>query len=383
MPAAQWPEPVAVVARLLDAPHSFGFFQAVRLLEQWFAREEGLTRTQMLGTRLAFRNSLSMAFPASEIESLRVTWRGLKALAEGDAPLDDGGIGSGTEREVRSDSESRPKRRIERIERIDITPAFMGLLGAGGALPSYYTELLATRETYHRDGAARAFMDIFLHRAVALFYQAWRKHRLPLQYEADRRNQYLPLMLSVAGIGHRGLRDPLRAAEGGVADEVLAHFAGALQRRPVSARTVQQLLAYYFRVPVEIEQFIGRWFTLPSTNQSVLGMGNAVLGRSAVVGERVWQRDLRLRLTLGPLTGARLKRFLPGGPGALALRELLGLLSGPTLEYEVRLALRGEDIRGARLDAADGPRLGWDSFLATQPQTGTRTDPGYDLLALA
>jgi type VI secretion system protein ImpH len=360
MPAAQWPVPVAVVERLLDAPHGFGFFQAVRLLEQWFAREEGLSRSQLLATRLAFRNSLSMSFPASEIESLRAVWREVKALAEADEP------------------EAR-----RRIERIELTPAFMGLLGAGGALPSYYTEMLATRETYHRDGAARAFMDIFLHRAVALFYQAWRKHRLPLQYEADRRNQYLPLMLSVAGIGHRGLRDRLRAADGGVADEALAHFAGALQRRPVSARTLQQLLAYYFRVPVKIEQFIGRWFALPRGNQSVVGFANAVLGRSAVVGERVWQRDLRLRLTLGPLTGVRFKRFLPGGAGELALRELLGLLSGPTLEYEVRLELRAEDIRGARLDPADGPRLGWDSFLATQTQIGTRNDPGYDLLALA
>lgn len=360
MPAAQWPEPVAVVERLLDAPHGFGFFQAVRLLEQWFAREEGLSRTQVLSARLAFRNSLSMSFPASEIESLRAVWREVKTLTEADEPA--------------------ARRRIERIE---LTPAFMGLLGAGGTLPSYYTETLAARETYHRDGAARAFMDIFLHRAVALFYQAWRKHRLPLQYEADRRHQYLPLMLSVAGIGHRGLRDRLRAAEGGVSDEALAHFAGALQRRPVSARTLQQLLAYYFRVPVKLEQFVGRWFALPRGNQSVVGLANAVLGRSAVVGERVWQRDLRLRLTLGPLTGARFKRFLPGGAGELALRELLGLLSGPTLEYEVRLELRGEDIRGASLNPADGPRLGWDSFLATQAQTGTRSDPGYDLLALA
>jgi type VI secretion system protein ImpH len=356
-------KPVALIEQLIEQPHGFGFFQALNLLERWFAREQGQSRAQMLSTRVAFRNSLSMAFPASEIESLRVVWRELKEAETASAPP--------------------PVRAIEQLERIELTPAFMGLLGAGGALPSHYTETLAGRETYQRDGAARAFMDIFLHRALALFYQAWRKHRLALQFEADRRNQFLPLVLAVAGIGHHSLRERLHARQAGVADDALAHFAGSLQRRPVSAHTIERVLAYYFRIGVKLEQFVGRWFQLPKSNQSTVGLSNMTLGRDMVVGERVWQRDLRLRLTLGPLSRERFQRFLPGGAGALALRELLGLLSGPTLEYEVRLELLAKDVSGTVLGAADAPRLGWDSFLVTQPQTGSRTDAGYDLLALA
>jgi type VI secretion system protein ImpH len=364
MSAAQWPAPVAVVQRLLDEPHGFEFFQAVRLLENWWAREEGLTRAQVLATRLSFRNSLSLSFPASEIETLRAQWQQLKDHVEG---ADDA---------APAPTEKPP-------QRVEITQAFMSLLGAGGALPTYYTEAIALRDSARHGNAARAFLDIFLHRAVALFYEAWRKHRLWMQFEADRKHTFLPLMLSIAGIGHRSLRERLHAPEGGVADDALAHFAGALQGRPLSAHTLQQLLAYYFRVPVKLEQFVGRWFALPKSNQSVVGLANMQLGRELVVGERVWQRDLRLRLTFGPLSGERFKRFLPGGQAALALRELLGLLSGPTLEYEVRLALKAEDVRGTELTATTAPRLGWDSFLVTAPQTKTRTDAGYDLLALA
>jgi type VI secretion system protein ImpH len=169
-----------------------------------------------------------------------------------------------------------------------------------------------------------------------------------------------------------------------VADDTLAYFSGVLQQRPVSAGMVRQMLADYFRVPVAVDQFVGRWFTLPPGSATSLGLANAVLDSNAVVGERVWQRDLRMRLTLGPMAREQFHRFLPGGKAALALRELLTLLTGVSLEYEVRLALRADEVNGMRLDADGvGAHLGWDSFLVTQPQPRDRHDAGYDIHALA
>ena len=112
-------------------------------------------------------------------------------------------------------------------------------------------------------------------------------------------------------------------------------------------------------------------------------LSNGQLGGTALAGERVWQRDQRMRLTLGPMSREKLRRFLPGGPGALALRELLGLLTGVSLEYEIRLALRAEDVQGVRLAGDTSPRLGWDGFLVTRAAAHDRSDAGYDLHALA
>ncbi len=369
MPTTQRRQPLAVVEQLLDQPHRFEFMQAVRLLERWFMQQEQLGSAEVLQQRLRFRNSLSLSFAPSEIAQLEVRPRPEPAAesrrdADTANPAEAGTTGA--------------------IERLELTPAFMGLLGLNGALPMFYTEQFQQREQYQRDTAGRAFLDIFQHRAVALFYQAWRKHRLPLQYEQNRRQHFLPMMLSIAGVGQGALQDRLKAGEGGVADDALAYYAGALQQRPVSASTMARVLQHYFRVPVKLEQFVGRWFALGTSSQTSLGLGNAQLGQSALVGERVWQRDLRLRLSLGPMPADRFSRFLPGGPGERALRELLTLFTGVSLEYEVRLTLAAASVHPARLvDDDQAPRLGWDAFLITRPADTDRSDAGYELHALA
>jgi type VI secretion system protein ImpH len=347
------PQPTSAITRLLAEPQRFGFFQAVRLLERWFEQQEGLAHGEALAQRLQFRNSMSLSFPASEIAELV-----LKAAAPGS-------------------SDAAP------VQQVEIVPAFISLLGAGGTLPIYYTELFAQRELYKKDTAARAFLDIFLHRAVVLFYQSWCKHRLALRFESDRRNSFAPMVLSLAGLGSPALRNRLRAGEGGVSDTSLAYFAGVLRQRPVSAIVIRRVLAQYFKVPVRLDSFVGRWFTLPRDNQTTLGLANGALGGGAVMGERVWQRDLRLRLTIGPMVRAKYRRFLPGGPAELALRELLTLMTGVTLEYEVRLTLRAADVQQARFDTEHGPRLGWDGFLTTRPADRDRSDAGYDIHAMA
>lgn len=364
---------VAVIDQLFAQPHSFEFFQAVRLLEAWFVRHEGLTPNEVMAQRLSFRNSLSMSFPPSEIAQLETLWRDQPDLPDRQrATLDD----------IACSSVQAPRRLIPgQVNRLEITPAFMSLLGAGGTLPTFYTELFVRREQLHRDSSARAFLDIFLHRSVVLFYQAWRKHRLAIRYESDRRNQFLPQVLSLVGMGQKSLRHRLQPEQGGVSDEMIAFFSGLFQQRSVSATALKQVLSFYFRVPVKVTQFVGRWFKLPAEHQTRLGLGNAQLGSTALSGERVWQRDLRVGLTIGPLSMERYRRFLPGGSAAMALKQLVTQLTGVSLEYEVRLQLKAADVQQVRLGGEHGPRLGWETYLVSGPVTQDRSDAGYDLHA--
>ncbi|HEY0822021.1 MAG TPA: type VI secretion system baseplate subunit TssG [Rhizobacter sp.] len=356
MPTPQRRDSPGLIDQLFEDPHRFEFFQAVRLLERTLSRRYG-ENADLLPGQLRFRNSSSLAFPSSEIESLKVRWKQVE-----DGP------GTG-QRE---------------IDHIEITPAFMGLLGVSGALPYVYTEQIAQRELYQKDFAARSFLDLFSHRVVALFYKAWKKSRLQLQYEVDRRNRFAPMVLALAGLGQTSLNDRLRPQAGGVNDEGLAFFAGALQQRTLSARQLQQMLSRYLKVPVRIEQFRGRWYTLPPEARTVLGLSGGQLGRNALSGERVWQRDLRVGVVLGPLDQRMFRRFLPGAPGATALRELLTLLSGVSLEYEINIVLRAESVQSSALASNRSPlagRLGWDTYLQTRPSQTDRSDVRYDIHA--
>lgn len=347
-----------VAQQLLQEPQRFGFFQAMRLLEHLFSRAPGSGKAPL--DRLRFRNSLSLSFPACEIEAM-------------EAYSEDG---------IRLEKAAAIEHAVatETVGSVQLTPAFSGFTGVSGVLPLHYTELLAHRETYERDRAPRAFLDIFLNRIGLLHYAAWKKHQLGIQYELDRREQFLPLILSLAGMGMDSLRDRMVDGEGDVFDQAVAHYAGGIRQHPVSAAFLQRILGDYFGTSVRVEQFVGAWYPVPEKARTRLGVGNASLGSTALAGDRLWQRDLRMRLWVGPLDKARFDAFLPGGSGARALAKWLTLLTGVCLEYEVRLTLRADDVEG--MDLAGGARLGWDTYLLSRPETAPRSDTTYTIHTL-
>jgi type VI secretion system protein ImpH len=352
----------SVIQRLLATPYRFQFFQAIRIIELWF-KQRGVSSEQVLSNHIRFANRVSLGYPPGEIESLTVY-----PSEPGAAPVD-------AELALLS----------EAFQHLSLTPTFMGFLGGNGTLPNHYTERVAAHQALEKDEGPRAFLDIFSNRAVALFYRAWRKYRLELHYDqANGKDGFLPLLMSLAGLGQGSLHDRLRNDGEGVLDESIGRLAAAVRQRPTSAALLQRVLSEYFAVPIALEQFVGMWYHVPREHQTQLGSTNAVLGTTAMVGARVWQRDLRVRLRIGPLARADFEQFLPRAKAALALQKILTLFTGVCLEYEVQLILRASDISQARLDdGGSGGRLGWDLFLTSKPELKDRMDVCYDIHAVA
>jgi type VI secretion system protein ImpH len=325
-----------LIARLLAEPQRFDFVQAVRLLLLALG-ERGIPEGRALARHLRFANSLALAFPPSQVEA---------AATESDG--------------------------------YRLTPSFMGLLGAHGALPLHVTErilaLSMDKESEEDGQAARAFLDMFSTRMLALWYRAWQKYRVE-HLVAGPRDAFLPLLLALAGVPSGDV-----FARDGVPDTALAAFAGLLRRRPVSAAVLGRVLSSHFGVAVRVQEGVGHWDPLAPGEQSVLG-ANALLGRRALLGQRSWRPDLRVRVRIGPLDRARYDHFLPGAAGARALRTLLRLFAVPTLAYDVVLVLRRADLGPVQLEAA-GRLLGLDSYLLSAPATADRADLRYELRPL-
>jgi len=364
-----------VIERLLAEPQRFEFFQAVRLLLLWL-EERGVPPQQALDGHLRFANSLSLRFPPSQVEAL--------ALVH-DKPA--------------HPAIARPQFRL--------TPSFMGLLGAHGTLPIHYTERIQAWIASEQDEAPRAFLDMLSNRMLALFYGAWKKYRVE-HMVAGPSDRFLPLLLALAGFPSGALAGASpgslagtaagampggtagaaagapagAAALAGIGSEVLALYAGVLRQRPASAAVLGQVLSDLLRVPVALQEWIGHWDRLDSSERTALGGANAVLGQAALLGARCWRPDLRVRVRIGPVDSAQYERFLPQGSGAATLASLLGLFAAPTLSYEVVLVLRRTELRALRL-GEHSRRLGLDSYVVTAPATTDRDDMRYTLRPLA
>ncbi|TDR79833.1 type VI secretion system baseplate subunit TssG [Paludibacterium purpuratum] len=313
-------------AELASNAPSFGFFQAARLLGL-FARERA-TRVGHLPARLRFRTPATLSFPPSELVSYRQPQR--------HEPVDDG------------------------VDEMMVS--FMGLTGPSGALPVSYTELLIERRTRSQDTAIHAFLDLFSHRAVSLFYGAWRKYRFWVGVEAGEADGFTRNLLDFAGVGLSQLRQRMQRQDA-LDENLFVYYAGLLSQKPLSAQALASLVQGFFAVPAALEQFVGQWIHLPLSEQSQLGQSSCQLGLSAFAGERMWDRQTKLSLRLGPMRRAEFEALQPGGAGAEALQALMQHALGHGLAVDVVLVLDRRDVPPPQLTPEAGLRLGGNAWL--------------------
>lgn len=321
-------------------PFSFGFFQAIRVLERMQPGREPIgyfTNPGKEVVRLGCYATLS--FPASHIQS--VLW----------------------------DEDRQPFLRVN----------FFGLTGTLGVLPHYYTVTLMDRLRV-KDTGLRDFLDIFNHRLISLFYRAWEKYHFGIGYERGGLDPFSRNLLDVVGLGTRGLQDRLA-----VRDESIIYYSGLFAQRPHSASGLQQIISDYFEVPVEVKQFVGAWYKIdPNTQCELEDWGYQVsrqLGVGALVGDEVFSHQSKVRLRIGPLSLAKYRQFLPDGSAYPALKSLVRFWLGDALESEVQLVLERSSVPFCQLGdpAGEPPRLGWLSWAKNREQS---RDPDETILRL-
>lgn len=332
-PAPATPPPEAapalalVAAALRQDPHSFAFFQAVRLLERLRPECPPVGGWADPGAEaVRFGVPPSLAFPPSEIQAL----------------------------ELREDGPAAMK------------VNFFGATGPQGVLPHEYTLLVADR-LRARDRALADFLDMFHHRLLSFFYRAWQKYRFAAAREDGREDVLGEHVLDLIGLGPHGSRTSLPFP----ADALISR-AGLLVPQPRGAAALQQLIEDFFGVAVEVKQFVGGWYPLGLGDRCRVSDDEEEpanqLGRGAVAGDEIWDQQSKVRLRLGPLDRATYDSFLPGGEAHQPLASLLRFFSHDQYEFEVQLVLSAEDVPGVRLGGEDdtAARLGWSTWIRSQ-----------------
>lgn len=287
-------------AELAQAPHSFGFFEAVSLLEELL--DTGDTNTNAVTDgRIRFSAHPSTAFPSSDIAG---------CIAENDC--------------------------------MRLLLSFMGLTGASSPLPQYFSEHAIRHED--NGGPLRDFLDLFNSRIYALFYAAWRKHRLTGPTTSAPMQQVLAAL--TAGGAECGdelrLRPGPRNADG--LAEVLTDALGG--------------------IPVSIEEHVPRWVGLDE--RSILGRG-VRLGDNAVAGGRILDRSSTFSILIGPVGRRAYESLHQDSPLIRTVRALTRAYIDRPLAFDIVVRCRPEALTPSRLGDRQA-RIGRTAVLGAAPQ---------------
>jgi type VI secretion system protein ImpH len=254
--------------------------------------------------------------------------------------------------------------------RVDVE--VIGLLGPEGAMPLHITRWVMSRMSDRwfvsadSDAASDTtfldFCNLLQHRMIALYWRAWADARPEVQVEHGQAGRVQAMVDALAGVGLPGTK-PKGASD--AQTRLKKRHATSLGRQVYSVERLTGYLRDVLESPINLVEFVGTWTQIPPRLQSRLGQSYALLGQSAVVGGRSFQRQTLVELRVGPLSFSRFQDFL-------ADPELLGRLQhavrhamGREMEFNLRLVLDRREIPDAQLGKC---RLGRTTWLSPKRQ---------------
>lgn len=317
----------ALVERLVARPQGFNLFQAISLLERAAPALAPLGGGDGAPESVRLRSVVSLGFQPSDVSKV-------SAGPDGAGPW-------------------------------TLSTPVLSLAGAHGPLPLPFTEMVLER-TAARDHATADFLDIFNHRFLAFLFRSRKKHHMGLNWQSPQSSSLASCLDALSSLG-------LHSGAGALVNESnwLRH-AGLLGGAPRSMTGLLTMLADRLRVRARGLQFCGGWRNLEP--RDILRLSTrapsraARLGRSAVLGRRVWDQSAGITIELSGLPLSRLRRLLRGGEEHALLRWMVHRYLQQDVTVEVSLQPDIKDVRPSVLGGQHGLALGWTSWLVTCPR---------------
>jgi len=168
-------------------------------------------------------------------------------------------------------------------------------------------------------------------------------------------------MGSLSGVGVSELRK-----RDEMPDMAKFYYTGFLSAQNKTAESLRALLADYFRLPVNLQQFVGEWLEIQAGDLTRLGESprTGELGSSAILGSKVWSCQHKFRVLFGPLNFNEYLSLLPDGYRIEQLIAVIRNYMGDELSWDVNLVLKKDQVPCAQL--GENTRLGWTSWLGVR-----------------
>ena len=224
-----------------------------------------------------------------------------------------------------------------------------GLLGPNGALPLHFTEHAYTRIHHWNDPTFSEFLDVFHHRAYLLFYRAWAESQPHIGFHRKAHNAFSRRLNSLVGHGQQTSwgREQLPT-------HFRAGLAGHFSRRTKTLEGLQAALSACTGQAVTVHPFQAQWLKLQQA------AAEPQLGKGAMLGNRVWCAQSKVKIDIGPMPYSAYLKLLPGSMGRTQLLQATHAYLGLEFDCDYEIQINTHHIPQARLNgAAQLGRTAW------------------------
>jgi type VI secretion system protein ImpH len=298
-------------------PQSYDIYHALRILEAHYIDSPRLGNSKRSrDDRVRIEQEADLAFPTSSLKTI----------------------------------EEMPE-----VNGVRVINRVFGLFGSQGPLPLHLTEYARDRMRNNKDQTFYAFVNNLTHRLTGILYKAWRTGQPAVDFDRGRSGRIEKQISALVGLhgSHLAERDKMP-------DLSKLHFAGHLGLGVKNASGLSGILEGFFDVPIKLERFIGSWLKLEPEDCWKLGI-NMRLGASTNIGGEVFSRSSKFRIHVGPVNKADYMRFLPDQSSLDRMKSIVRNYLGDTLDWDVKLVLKKEDVSGSILGNA--ARLGHTTWI--------------------
>lgn len=336
-------DPHRVIREIASEPWRYDFFQGIRAVEFGFAKKPRMGRSRTLrDDPVRFGQVVALDFASSTMAQPQTG-------------------GSSNKLAVR----------------------FMGLTGPHGALPLRLTEFIRNRlrgipdpdiqgtaadvadnggPVAPKDATLAAFLDIFHHRMISLFYRAWAVAQKTVDFDREEDRSFADWMASLCGLGlpeFDGL-DSIPTWE-------KLPFTGHLACHTRHGSGLTGILAEVFATPAEVIPLTGHWIKIPEQYRCRLGESKETgqLGWSCVIGSQSWDRMMKFTVHLGPMTLSQFETFLPENKCHRRLHDWVDFYTRREFFWRACICLKKDEV--PKISLGRNGRLGYTSWLSSLP----------------